>query len=73
MLGFHLIDNVNPPFAADYLIIRANFFDAGTHFHADHPLLLVDDTLLLAFRTDKTNFRGKLSDPSSDRKESILP
>ena len=35
MLGFHLIDNVNPPFAADYLIIGANFLYAGTHFHAD--------------------------------------
>jgi len=73
MLRFKLVNNIDPAFAADYLIIRANFFDAGTHFHADHPLLLVEDTLLLAFRTDKTNFRGKLSDPSSDRKESILP
>lgn len=46
MLGFHLIDNVNSALAADYLIIRTDFLYAGTHFHADHPLLLGVDTLL---------------------------
>lgn len=61
VLRFHLIYDIDAAFSAHNLIIRTNFLYAGTHFHADHPLLFVDDTLLLAI---KTNSRGKLSDPS---------
>jgi len=39
MLRFHLVNNIDPAFAADYLIVGTDFFDAGTHFHADHLLL----------------------------------
>ncbi len=48
MLGLKLINHIDTPFAAHYLIVRTDFLYAGTHFHADHPLLWVDDTLLLA-------------------------
>ena len=45
---FFLIDNINPTFAADYNIIRTDFFYAGTHFHADHysSSVAANDTLL---------------------------
>jgi hypothetical protein len=46
MLGFHFVNNIDPPLAANYLIIRTDFLYAGTHFHADHPLS-AGDTLLL--------------------------
>ena len=46
MLGFHFVNNIDPPFSAHYLIIRTNFLNTGTHFHADHPLS-AGDTLLL--------------------------
>jgi hypothetical protein len=40
MLRFHLVDNINPALAADYLVVWTNFLDASTHFHADHAPLL---------------------------------
>jgi hypothetical protein len=36
MLGFELIDNIESALAADYLVVGTDFFDTGTHFHADH-------------------------------------
>lgn len=46
MLRLELVDNIQSALAADYLIIGTNFFDTGTHFHADHAPLS-DDSLLL--------------------------
>jgi hypothetical protein len=47
MLRLELINNIDPAFTSDYLIVRANLFDTGTHFHADHcSLIVVNDTLL---------------------------
>jgi hypothetical protein len=51
MLRFHLIDDIDPALAADYLIIWADFLNAGTDFHPDH--LLSEVTLCLS------NFRGR--------------
>lgn len=38
MLGHKFINNVDPAFAADDDVGWADFFDASTHFHADHLL-----------------------------------
>jgi hypothetical protein len=46
MLWFKFVDNVKTALAAHYLIIWTNFFNACTHFHADH-LLSGGDSLLL--------------------------
>jgi hypothetical protein len=35
MLRFHLIDDIDPAFAAHDLVIGADFLYTGTHFHAD--------------------------------------
>ena len=47
MLRFEFIDNVQSALAADNFIIWANFFDTGTHFHADHAPFSDDSLLLL--------------------------
>ena len=39
MLRFILINDIKPPLAADYLVIRTDLLDTGTHFHADLLLL----------------------------------
>jgi hypothetical protein len=38
MLRFKLVNNINPTFTADDLVIWTDLFDASTHFHADHLL-----------------------------------
>ena len=38
MLGLKLVNNINPTFTADDLVIWTDLFDASTHFHADHLL-----------------------------------
>ena len=35
MLRLKFINNVDPPLAANDFVIRTNFFNASTHFHAD--------------------------------------
>jgi hypothetical protein len=50
MLRFELVDDVDPSFAADDLVIGTDFLDAGTHFHADH-LLSRGDSLLTELLT----------------------
>ena len=44
MLRLKFVDDIEPAFAADYLVVRTDFLDACTHFHADH-LLSECDTL----------------------------
>ena len=53
MFWLKAINNIQPAFTADYFVIRTNFFDTGTHFHADHHSFCGGDTLLLA---DKLSF-----------------
>ena len=38
MLRFKLVNNINPTFTADDLVIGTDLLDASTHFHADHLL-----------------------------------
>jgi hypothetical protein len=38
MLRFKLVNNINPTFTADDLVIWTDLFDGSTHFHADHLL-----------------------------------
>ncbi len=40
VLRFHLIDDVYPTFAADYLIVWTDFLHTGTDFHPDLLLML---------------------------------
>jgi len=40
MLRFKLINNIDPTFTADYDVVWTDFFDASTHFHADHDSLM---------------------------------
>ena len=47
MLRFELVDNINSALATDNLVIGADFFDTGTHFHADHSPSWEGDSLLL--------------------------
>ena len=47
MLRFHLINDIEPALAADNLVVWTDFFNACTHFHADHCLSCCgNDTLL---------------------------
>jgi hypothetical protein len=54
MLRFQFIDNIHPAFTANNNIIWTNLFNAGTHFHADHPFevdsLLINGLSTLAVR-----------------------
>ena len=58
MLGFHLVDNIQPALAADYFIVGTDFLDTGTHFHADHAPLSDDSLrLILSFAIGDSSLR----------------
>ena len=46
MLWLKLVNNIKSAFAADNLVVWTDFFNACTHFHADH-LLSEGDSLLI--------------------------
>ncbi len=49
MFRLFLVNDIDAAFAAHDNVIGANFLDASTHFHADHPPLTSGDTLLSWF------------------------
>ena len=71
MLRLRLVDNVQPAFSADDLIVWADFFNAGTHFHADHLLSRVTHCFYLVINVLFTKWM-QLEMKSEDRKLDVF-
>ena len=45
VLWLKLVNDIDPAFTANDYVIGADFLDASTHFHADHPFRRVTHCL----------------------------